>query len=310
VIFMALLALFCSALKLVYEHKAFTMLSSGGVKCCALTNSEDDALERAAYLDKLSDEQAKSAKVISFRRSKFVDNFFKNKNAKHDALIDKIVFPVAALAAVVVFVVSFVVSKNLGVALASLNVASAVLIPVSVFSAGTLSFAKACSYAESMKASIIGENAPYAFADPSIVAFEDRDAFPSYCVILRNLKVYGKIAILDVLRVTTSVFRKVGGPLCDVLENATSEIEKGDDAEIISAVEGGITAKFEEKNVLIGSAEFMQANGIVPFNDVDDKDYLKIGDVSIMYVAVDGAISPGLYVCIKSSLTILFCALI
>ena len=296
VIFMSLLVLVCSALKIVFEHKAFSMISSGGVKCCALTKSDDDVLERAAYLDKLSDDQAKKAKVISFRKTKFVDDFFKNKSVNHDPVIDKIVFPASVLAAVVVFVISFVVSKNLGVALAALNASSAVLIPVSVFSAGTLSFAKACSYAETMKAAIIGENAPYAYADPTVVAFEDKDAFPSYCVVLRNLKVYGKIAILDVLRVTTSVFRKIGGPLCDVLENATSEIDKGDDAEIISAVEGGIVARFEQKNILIGSAEFMQSNGIVPFVDVDDKDYLKIGDVSIMYVAVDGELCAKFYI--------------
>lgn len=296
VIFMAILALAASAFKLVFENKAFSMIASGGVKCCALTKSDDDMLERADYLDKLSDAQARNAKVISFRKAKFVDGFFKNKNVNHDALIDKIVFPAALLAAVIVFVISFVVSKNFGVALSSLNVASAVLIPVSVFSVGTFSFLKACSYAEAMKASIIGENAPYSYADPSVVAFEDKDAFPSYCVILRNLKVYGKIAILDVLRVTTSVFRKVGGPLCDVLENATSEIEKGDDAEIVSAVDGGIVARFEGRNVLIGSAEFMQSNGIVPFNDVDDKDYLKIGDVSIMYVAVDGELCAKFYI--------------
>ncbi|MBQ2734189.1 MAG: hypothetical protein IJF74_08515, partial [Clostridia bacterium] len=296
VIFSVLLYLGISALRLYAEIKAFAVISQKGTRSCVLTDSEDDVRERNAFFDKISKDEASSAKVLSFGRTKFVGGFFGNQNSDRATVIDKILAPAAIVGAVIAFVVAYAISKSVGIGLYSFNCASAFLIPVSVFAAGTLTYAKASSYAEGMKAAIIGENAPYDLADSSVVAFEDRDAYPSYCVKLRNLKVYGNIAIVEVLRMTTTAFRKIGGPLSDVLESATSELNKDIPVNIVKSCENGIEAAYQGQRLLIGKADFLHSYGIIPYSDVDDREYLKTGDVSIMYVAYGEELAAKFYV--------------
>ncbi len=296
VIFAILMCLGISALRLFAETKAFAMISHKGTRTCVLTDSADDIRERNAFFDKISKDEASSAKVLSFGKTKFVSGFFRNQNSDRATVIDKILAPAAIIGAIIAFVIAYAVSKSVGIALYTLNCAAAFLIPVSVFAAGTLTYAKAASFAESMKAAIIGENAPYDLADSSVVAFEDRDAYPSYCVKLRNLKVYGNIAIVDVLRMTTTAFRKIGGPLSDVLESATSEINKDIPVDIVKSCEGGVEAVYQGQRLLIGKADFLHSYGIIPYSDVDDREYLKTGDVSIMYVAYGDELSAKFYI--------------
>lgn len=296
VIFAVLMALGISALRLHAEIKAFSMISQKGSRSCVLTESPDDIRERNAFFDKISKEEASSAKVLSFGKTKFVSGFFGNQNYDRATVIDKILAPAAIVGAIIAFVVAYAVSKSVGIGLYSFNCAVAFLIPVSVFAAGTITYAKAASYAESMKAAIIGESAPYQLADSSVVAFEDRDAYPSYCVKLRNLKVYGNIAIVDVLRMTTTAFRQIGGPLSDVLESATSELNKDIPVEIVKGSEGGIEALYQGQRLIIGKADFLHSYGIIPYSDVDDREYLKTGDVSIMYVAYGDELAAKFYI--------------
>ncbi len=296
VIFAILMCLAITAIRLIVETKAFDMISHKGTRSCVLTESADDVRERNAFFDKISKEDASSAKVLSFGKTKFVSGFFRNQTSNRATVIDKILAPAAILCAIVASVIAYAVSKSIGIGLYTLNCASAFLVPVSAFAAGTLTYAKAASYAESMKAAIIGEDAPYDLADSSVVAFEDRDAYPSYCVKLRNLKVYGNIAIVDVLRMTTTAFRQIGGPLSDVLESATSEVNKDIPVDIVKSCEGGVEAVYQGRRLIIGKAEFLHSYGIIPYSDVDDREYLKTGDVSIMYVAYGEELAAKFYI--------------
>ncbi|MBQ5808503.1 MAG: hypothetical protein IIW21_01955 [Clostridia bacterium] len=296
IIFAIFMSIGISALRLFAESKAFALISQKGIRSCVLTESPDDVSERNAFFDKISKDEASSAKVLSFGKTKFVSGFFRNQTSDRATIVDKIIAPAALVGAIIAFVISYAVSKSVGIALYTFNCASVFLVPVSVFAAGTITYARAASYADSMKAAIIGENAPYDIADSSVVAFEDRDAYPSYCVKLRNLKVYGNIAIVDVLRMTTTAFRQIGGPLSDVLESATSELNKDVPVTIVKSCESGIEAEYEGQRLLIGKADFLHAYGIIPYSDVDDREYLKTGDVSIMYVAYGDELSAKFYI--------------
>lgn len=296
VIFAVLVSIGISALRLFAEIRAFAMISQSGTRTCVLTESVDDVRERNTFFDKLSKEEASSAKVLSFGKTGFVSDFFSNQNSDRATVIDKILAPAAIVGAIISFVIAYAVSKSVGIGLYTFNCAAAFLIPVSVFGAGTLTYARAASYAESMKAAIIGENSPYDLADSSVIAFEDRDAYPSYCVKLRNLKVYGNIAIVDVLRMTTTAFRKIGGPLSDVLESATAEVNKDIPVDIVKSSENGVEAMYQGQRLLIGKADFLHSYGIIPYSDVDDREYLKTGDVSIMYVAYGDELSAKFYI--------------
>ena len=295
-IFMAFLCLLMSFLRLINDSDAFHLASSNGLKCCVMTDSSDDSADRVAFSEELGENSTKVAKVLSFSHTRFVNGFFSRIGDDNITTVDRVLIPASLVFAVVAFVLSFIREKNVSNALYAFNCASAFLFPVSVFAIGAFSFFRAGRYATGMKAAILGEKAPFEVAGSSIVSFEDKDAFPSYCIKLRNLKVYGKTEVVDVLRISASVFRKIGGPLNDVLECATGEIEKNDSVKILRSGSTGVQADYDGHRVLIGKPEFLHEFGITPYSDVDDREYLKSGDVSIMYVAVDRELCAKFYI--------------
>jgi len=285
-----------SFVKLSVESKNFDLVSNKGIKCCAFTSSPDDDKERIAFFDKAADEEADAAKIISFGKTGFVSGFFRRHNDENVTLIDKVLIPVALVAVVASVVISYATHNTVISIYGAISASASFVFPVCIFTAGVLTYAKACKFAESMKSAIIGQVSPFEYSSASVVSFDDKDAYPSYCVKLRNLKVYGRIAILDVLRITSAVFRIVGGPLNDVLENATTELDKNVPATITRYCDSGIEAEYDGKRILIGKADFLHSYGIIPYSDVDDREYLKSGDVSIMYIAVDDELSAKFYV--------------
>ncbi len=293
-VFVLTVCLLVSYLKTRADADNFAVVSTTGLKaCCFADNDESVAKEKAAFAKELEDE---NPKVISFGNAHFVENFFNRIQEKTPTLADRILIPAALIALAAVAVLAAVKSKNVSYTLSVLNTAIAAFFPVSVFAAGIFSFVKAQRLAHEAKSAIIGDAAPYVYSGASVVTFRDKDVYPSYCVKLRNLKVYGNAEIEEVLRTAAVVFRETGGPLSDVFEYATSDLDKSERATVVRSGDSGLECEVGGKRVLIGKADFLQSYGIIPFSDVDDRDYLKTGDVGIMYVCIDSELCAKFYV--------------
>ncbi|MBQ4297703.1 MAG: hypothetical protein II771_05360 [Clostridia bacterium] len=293
-VFMITVCLLVSYLKIRADADNFAVVSTTGLKACCFADDDDSvAKEKAAFANELEDE---NPKVISFGNAHFVENFFSRVNEKTPTLADRILIPAALIALAALTVLAAVRSKDAAYTFSVFGTAVSAFFPVSVFAAGVMAFVKAQRLAHEAKSAIIGESAPYIYSGASVVTFQDKDVYPSYCVKLRNLKVYGNAEIEEVLRTTAVVFREAGGPLSDVFEYATSDLDKSERATIVRSGDSGIECEVAGKRVLVGKPEFLQSYGIIPYSDLDDREYLKTGDVGIMYVCLDNELCAKFYI--------------
>lgn len=293
-VFMITVCLLVSYLKTRADSDNFAVVSTTGLKACCFADDDDSvAKEKAAFSNELEDE---NPKVISFGNAHFVENFFSRVNEKTPTLADRILIPAALIALVALTVLAAVRSKDAAYTFSVFGTAVSAFFPVSVFAAGIMAFVKAQRLAHEAKSAIIGESAPYIYSGASVVTFQDKDVYPSYCVKLRNLKVYGNAEIEEILRTTAVVFREAGGPLADVFEYATSDLDKSDRATIVRSGDSGIECEVAGRRVLVGKPEFLQSYGIIPYSDLDDREYLKTGDVGIMYVCLDNELCAKFYI--------------
>lgn len=141
---------------------------------------------------------------------------------------------------------------------------------------------------------VIGEDAAYRYAHVTTFSVEDGDAFSSEETRIRIVNVFRDSRLDEILRLLSTVYRKLGGPLSRVLsETASGGVSS--DAEITEIVSGGVTAKVEGRTVTLGSGEYLAQNGYsLPEVDVDK--VLKNERMCVLFVAYDGEVRARFYI--------------
>lgn len=234
--------------------------------------------------------------TLDIRRAKFIDNYFTRTNRKPAAnsRLNFVLLPVVALA-IALAIVSFSVNKD---GIAALNIFALTVmfcLPASTLIACSYPLFRAAQIAYEQDTAIVGETSAEEYSGASTVSFADKDVFPSYSVKLRSIKLYGNARPDLVLFAAASVFSKVGGPLDDVLELATKELDHAETVELVRIAENGIEAVVDGGNVIIGRAEFLEAYNIYPLHDAED-DANTAGGARILYIVMDGVLSAKLYI--------------
>ena len=141
---------------------------------------------------------------------------------------------------------------------------------------------------------VIGEDAAYRYAHVTTFSVEDGDAFSSGETRIRIVNVFRDSRLDEILRLLSTVYRKLGGPLSRVLAE-TSSVGVPDGAEITEIVSGGVTARVEGRTVTLGSGEYLARNGFsLPEIDVDK--VLKNDRMCVLFVAYDGDVRARFYV--------------
>ena len=131
----------------------------------------------------------------------------------------------------------------------------------------------------------------------SAITFEDKDVFPASGVMVKSIKTYGDSRIDYIIYNVASLFMKVGGPLAEVFESATRDLEHTEDVEAYERlVAGGLEAYISGEHVYCGSFDFFAENGLSVPADPEDEALLDDGAVSIMLLAIDGEVVAKLYV--------------
>ncbi|MBO4283969.1 MAG: hypothetical protein J5958_05015 [Clostridia bacterium] len=141
---------------------------------------------------------------------------------------------------------------------------------------------------------VIGEDAAYRYAHVTTFSVEDGDAFSFEETRIRIVNVFRDSRLDEILRLLSTVYAKLGGPLSRVLaETASDGIQN--DAEITEIVSGGVTARVEGKTVTLGSGEYLARNGYsLPEVDVDK--VLKNDRMCVLFVAYDGEVRARFYI--------------
>ncbi len=281
------------------EIRTFNTIATRRPKYALSTVNQGDKSAEEEMMEIFSDDAQShfDEKVLEVRRVGFIDNYFRRSNIRSpkDRKIGLLIFPFIALG-IALGVVSYVTSRS-GVAAFNISILT-VLFGMPLSSLFTLSFPlySASEVAFKRDAAIIGEESVEEYADAGSVSFADKEVFPVEATITKGIKLYDNNAIYNVLYHLTSVYSKLGGPLKERLEQATTELGHSENVEIISSASKGVSAVVDGKvNVLMGQYRYIAENGIAIGYDPDDDKMLSEG-ATALYLVLDGVLSAKLYV--------------
>ncbi len=260
---------------LIYESKmikrdymTFKILSSEKVKSSAVVSIGTSKSPEVAAYEQLDEDE--EVKLINIRKGSFVKDFFARTKQPDSSAQDKILLPLTVCVMIVLFIISLVMHKDSSQALKIAHMSFSAFVPFAVYFSLIFPVSNASESLYESGSAIIGDAALEEYSGASIVCFEDRDVFPSYCVKLKSVKVYGESRIDRVLYNASSVFSKIGGPLADVFALSTIEIGTSEDIDIVLCKDDGIEAMVDGKRVLIGRSSFLAGYGIYARKDESD----------------------------------------
>lgn len=255
---------------------------------------ENATLENDAFSEYLSsDEDPSMFKIV---KTGFVENFRSRMNSysKNNSIIN-ILIPVVVALGIVFFIISAVIF-DAKTAFSAAYLAFILAAPFSLLLTFSYPFYSASKKAFEDDSAIIGNVSLEEYSHANTLSFEDRDVFPSYGVKVKSIKVYGDSRIDKILYNAAAVFKKVGGPLADVFDLATHELDGSDNVEIIDIAKDGIESIVDGQHIYVGRASYLRTNNFVPMYESDDDDIEDSGEACIMYMVCDDELSAKMYV--------------
>lgn len=289
-----LLAIISEFLNLRQEIFAFNVIASKRPKYSLdMLDSESAPLETESFYEYLPEHPA----IFKISKGSFVDGFFaKTRAYSKNKMVLSVIIPLSILIGITIFVAELYKGGSAASAFTVAYAAIMLAMPFSVFVTYSLPFYKASKQAFETESAIIGESALDDYSSASCVSFDDKDVFPAYGVKVKSVKVFGENRIDRIIYNAASVFKVAGGPLRDVLDVATVDIGCSDDVELLTISSDGLEASVDGCHIHLGKANYLRANGFVPVYDVDDEDIETGGDISIMYMVLDGEVSAKMYI--------------
>ncbi len=276
------------------ELYSFKVISSRKLKLSVNRMDDEESLpERTAFEEYLEEDPA----IFKVNRAEFIEHFYERVYGESDsvckvgvALIFSVLF--AALA----YGLGIYMTHNGYQSLTDAYITLMMIAPVSVFVAYGYPVYQASKEAFRNDSAIIGDQSIHEYSDVSVISVDDKDVFQPCGVKVRSVKVYGNNRIDYIIYNVASVFAKLGGPLADVLDIATLDLGHSDDVTLSNIEEDGIEAVVNGKTVFVGRGAFMERNNFHTVEDADDRQIESTRELSIMYIAYDGALAAKMYV--------------
>ena len=223
----------------------------------------------------------------------FVESNMKSTSTKNYV---NLLFPVLALIFAGVLATVLIVKKDIGSAINAAYIASSLCMPAAFFSAITLPSFACAKKTYNDDSCVISEAAAEEYADASVVTFEDSDVFPPSLDKITSVRVFNESRMDHIMYVLTSLFRKVGGPLLTICENAAREYKEfSNNVTVENAVEGGIEATVDSQKVYLGSAGYMGGK-LDPKYTLDDRQYENNDKSRIMYMIINDVVCAKFYI--------------
>ncbi len=289
-----LLSLISRMLTLKRDIFSFNIVSSKRVKYTISRMSEADTVMEHEAFDEYIDEDCS---VFRVTKTSFVDNFFKRTRtySKNKSVLSTLIPICICLAAF--FVVFVGLLRNdwfTGIRCGYLLIMLAA--PATAFITYSYPLYRASKVAFEMGSAIVGENSLEEYSNAGAVSFDDKDVFPSQKTKVKSIKIYGNNRIDKVIYNVASLFKVLGGPLCDVFNIATKEFECSDDVEIVDITEDGIEAVISGKHIFYGKASYLHKNNFEPVFEVDDERIEFSGEACIAYLVCNDEVAAKLYI--------------
>lgn len=292
----------CVVMTLIYalynikrEIFSFNVVSAKRSKF-ALTKltASQSKVEAETFKDVIDDD---GADIIKIEKASFIDGYFTRTNqpAPYTSVI-AVIIPVVLAVAAVFFIISYTTVYSILTASTLAYVTMLFGFPVSMFFTYSYPFYKANKEAYENDSTIIGEVSLEEYADATIISFDDKNVFPSYGVKIHNMYIFDNNRIDRVLYYASSVFARVGGPLADVFEVATIEMEHSGDVKILSSEKGILEALVDGRSIMFGNKKALENIGIEIPEDIADDDRYGDADVCVMYLVRNGELMAKMFI--------------
>ena len=295
VILMIFISLIGEYMDLKREIFSFNVVASKKHKFAIESLSEKQAtLETAAFAGFMPE----NSSIFRIAETEFVDGFYSRmKTPVSLRRIINILLPISFGAAVVFFVWDLIMERNIASALTVAEYTLVFGVPFITMLVFSYPFYSASKRAYKIGSAVIGGSSLEEYScTTSAITFEDKDVFPASGVMVKSIKTYGDSRIDYIIYNVASLFMKVGGPLAEVFESATRDLEHTEDVKLTRVVAGGLEAYISGEHVYCGSFDFFAENGLSVPADPEDEALLDDGAVSIMLLAIDGEVVAKLYV--------------
>lgn len=238
-----------------------------------------------------------NAKMLRISKTEFIKGFVgSNMKLSASNKYVNIMFPVLALIFAGVLAIVLIIKKDMSEAVNAAYIASVLCTPAAVFAAVTLPSYLCAKKTSDDDSCIISEAAAEEYADASVVTFEDSDVFPPSLDKITSVRLYNDSRMDHIMYVLTSLFRKIGGPLLTICENAAKEYNEFSDNVIIdNAIENGIEATVDSQKVFLGSSVYMGSK-LDPKYCIDDRQYAENDKSRIMYMIINDVAAAKFYI--------------
>ncbi len=294
----AVLCILLSLIARMYTLKrdifSFNIVSSKRVKYTVARMADSDTVMEHDAFDDYIDEDSS---VFRVSKTGFVDNFFKRTRtySKNKAVLSALLpICLCITAFFVVFIGLFRGDWFTGIRCGYLVMMLAA--PASAFITYSYPLYRASKVAFEMGSAIIGEQSLEEYANAGVVSFDDKDVFPSQKTKVKSIKIYGNNRIDKVIYNVASLFKVLGGPLCDVFNIATKDFNCSDDVEIVDIAEDGIEAVISGKHIFYGKASYLHKNNFEPVFELNDERIEFSGEACIAYLVCNDEVAAKLYI--------------
>lgn len=224
--------------------------------------------------------------VMRVERTGFVDGFF-SRMCVPDSMTSAFSAGLigVSVAAAILFCVFAVSGGSVAKYVETAYVVMLSILPLAAHVAFSYPLFRASKVASDNDCAIVGETSLEEYAATAVVSFDDGNVFPSFGVKIQNIRIYNNARIDRVLYYASSAFKFAGGPLNDVFEVATIDVNRSDDVQITDADKNYLAATVDGVNIVFGSYPSLIERGFNISDSIASDDVDGFSDeLSIMYM--------------------------
>jgi len=290
----ALFALFYEFLGLKRDIFSFNVIATAKKKfVISPVSLETEVLEREAFEEFVPAE----SEIVRVVKTDFVDGFFRRiSGTKVVKPSVGLAIPIVVILSVAFAVLNFMGSDSLYSSVTMAFMAAMFTVPAVSFVIYSYPFYKSSKDSYENHSAVIGESSLTEYSSSAVISFEDKEVFPSAGVKVTSIKVYGNNRIDEIIYKLSSAFIKVGGPLADVLKQATHELGHSEDVELLEVEDDGFAVSVDNIQTFIGKSTYMEKHDYDPPYDHEGRRQEQEGAIGVLYVAYGGQLAAKVYV--------------
>ena len=233
-----------------------------------------ELIENAEIAAQMAKDCVAGIPVVAYqKKSKFFSNFLRNSYAQDcSELTSQIIAPLGFISSLVLFIVSMIISKNVGTGFTAFAASMCICVPMANMLCVHLPVSRLCKLARKNGGMLVGYEAVDKFADTNAIMIEADDLFPKGTVELKGIKTFGEQRIDKVLLDAASLMAQVGGPLSEVFLEVVKNHE-----DILPHVENvayedecGVIGWVSGRRILVGNRDLMNHYSVdIPAVQID-----------------------------------------